>query len=89
MDYYFTSTNEAWLNEVNGRGFPPGNVTSRWVEIIKHPERDEWAAVVPDDFMPRLNEIVANEELGSNALGPFTKDQMEAEGWFVQPEGAP
>lgn len=79
---YFTSTDESWLNEVNSRGLPPGNVTARWVDIIKHPERDEWAAVVPDDFMPRLPEIVDGEELSSNAQGPFSKEQMRADGWL-------
>jgi len=83
---YFTCADEAWLNEVNGRGFPQGSVTSRWVDIIKHPDRDEWAAVVPDDFMPRLAEIVTGEELGSNAQGPFTREQMEADGWFQNVE---
>lgn len=81
---YFTSTDQAWLNEVNSRDIPAGNVTRQWVDIIKHPERDEWAACVPDDFMPRMSEIVSGEELSSNAQGPFTREEMEADGWFSQ-----
>lgn len=79
---YYTTTDLDWLNEMNSRGIPAGNVTRQWVDIIKHPLRDEWAACIPDSFLPRLAEILGNEA-ATVAAGLKTAEQMQADGWNV------
>lgn len=78
---YFCTTDLIWLTAVNARGHQPGNVTQAWVDIIKHPSRDEWAACIPDDYLPRISEILSESELAEVTSGLKTVEQMNAEGW--------
>lgn len=79
---YFTSTDLPLMNELNSRGLNPANVTKQWVELIKHPAREEWAACIPEDFLPRMGEILGNdaETVASNLK---TQEQMLSEGWLI------
>lgn len=79
---YFCSTDLAWLNEMNSRGIPVGNVTRQWVGIIQHPDRMEWAACIPEDFLPRLGEILGSEAASTIAANLKTQEQMQADGWL-------
>lgn len=91
MNYYFTTTDKAWLDEVNGRGFGADDrVTSQWVTIYKHPTREEWAAEIPEDYAPRLGEVLTADELASITPGLKPWTIMAADGWFppvVLPDG--
>lgn len=82
---YFTSTDLAYLNHLNSLGIPPGIVTSRWVNITKHPVLNEWAACIPEDYLPRLGEFLGSE---AATVGAGLKDypEMEADGWVVERE---
>jgi hypothetical protein len=82
MVKYYTTTDLDWLNEMNSRGIPAGNVTRQWVAVIQHPDRMEWAACIPESFLPRLGEILGNEA-GAIAANLKTKEQMQADGWAV------
>lgn len=82
MNIFFTSTDSAWLNEANGRGWTAEHTTKQWGAMFKHPARAEWCVEIPAEWVERLAEIVPPSELASNALGPFTREVMEADGWF-------
>lgn len=82
-DKAYCSTDKAWLDDVNSRGLGgPTRVSSQWVEIIKHPARDEWAAILPDSYLPRLGEILTTLEAAAVMPGLKTLEQMQADGWF-------
>lgn len=79
--FYAVSADKAWLDDVNSRGFTESQVSRQWVEIIKHPSAELWAAVIPETYLARLDEILNEDELAEVTSGLKTKEQMIAEGW--------
>lgn len=80
---YFCSTDLVALNEMNTRGLPrgEGDGTSGWTNIIKHPDRDEWAACIDDKDLPRMAQILGDDAQGA-VENLKTEEEMQAEGWF-------
>lgn len=82
-DKAFCSVDKVWIDDVNSRGLGgPDRVSSQWVEVIKHPSRDEWAAIIPESYMLRLGEILTGEEAATVLAGFKTLAEMQADGWF-------
>lgn len=89
MNLYFTSTDLDWLTEANGRGWTAEHTTKQWGAIHQHPARAEWCVEIPQEWLARMAEIVTVTELEANAAGPFTREVMEADGWFASQGGQP
>lgn len=83
MQYYCT-TNKAWLDDVNARNHPrnTGDGTVTWFRILEHPTNGEFAAELEERFIPRMDEILNEDELATVAGNLKTEEQMIAEGWF-------
>lgn len=81
---FYTTNDLDWLQSVNkrGLGINPANVTKQWGDILTHPDGKAWSIEIPDDFIPRLAEIVPQSEMDHYTFGPFTWEQMNAAGWF-------
>jgi hypothetical protein len=85
-DLAYCSPDQAKLEAINGRQLGgPDRVSSQWVAIIKHPTAEQWAAIIPADYMesvlPRI--LTAEERQTAQTNGFKTRAEMLAEGWDV------
>jgi hypothetical protein len=84
-DIAYCSTDKEWLDDVNSRGLGgPDRVSIRWVEVIKHPDRNEWAAIIPDRYTERLGEVVTSQELSEKITAYLSFSQMRDGGWISE-----
>ena len=85
---YFCSTDLAYLNELNTRGLSlfasdgKPNSTTQYVDIIKHPNRAEWAACIPENYQEIFGNVLTPDETAAIATAVKTHEQMNADGWF-------
>lgn len=83
---YFCSTDLVRLNELNSRGLNPQNVTRQWVDIAKHPDRDEWCACIPERYVSRLEEILGQEDGTEVRAALCAHEDLNADGWMLPAE---